>query len=76
MAGMKAITAAIDAKATTLQRACTLSTSGKINAATEVIGEQYPFVSFRKTGRRYTPHQLTSIFVRDGFIVLRALLMA
>ena len=52
----------------TIQRACQFIAEANIESAAEVIEAEYPFAPVQKSGRSYTPRQMTRIFIRDGFI--------
>jgi hypothetical protein len=57
-----------DASTAVLQDVCTLISQGQLESASSLIREQYPFAPAKKTGRQYSPRQMTAVFVRDGFI--------
>jgi hypothetical protein len=52
----------------TIKYTCDLLVQNKIEEAALEIKSHYPFTPFKKSSRSYTPFQITSIFVRDGFI--------
>ncbi|MGD9848549.1 MAG: HNH endonuclease [Desulfuromonas sp.] len=41
---------------------------GKTVSAADMIRQHYPFTPIKKNGRKYTPRQMTKVFLRDGFI--------
>ena len=51
-----------------LQNVCTLLSKGQINSASSLIRERYPFAPAKKSLRQYSPRQMTSVFIKDGFI--------
>lgn len=51
-----------------IKQACRFISDGQIDEAAHHIGEHYPFKPLEKSARKYTPLQMTKIFVRDGFI--------
>lgn len=51
-----------------IRSVCHLLDQGEIKAAGRAIDVEYPFVPITKGSRRYTPRQMTRIFLRDGFI--------
>lgn len=51
----------------TIKSVCHLLDQGEIDTASRVIDTEYPFVPILKSSRRYTPRQMTRVFLRDGF---------
>lgn len=54
--------------ASVLQEVCTLISRGEKGSASLLIQDRYPFAPQQRSERQYTPRQMTSVFVRDGFI--------
>ena len=54
-------------KAHVLADVCSRFASGALDDASQILRKQYPFVPFENAGRKWTPLQALSIFVRDGF---------
>jgi len=52
----------------TIKQACAQITLGDLPRAGEIISQNYPFTPVTKSGRTYTPRQMTKVFMRDGFI--------
>ena len=55
-------------KSEIIAQACQFITENKFTSAEALIKENYPFIPIKKSPRQYTPRQMTSIFLRDGFI--------
>lgn len=52
----------------TIERACQFVAANDLEAASQVIANEYPFAPLKKSGRRYTQREMTRVFARDGFI--------
>lgn len=48
--------------------ACHEISQGALKRARNIISTDYPFVPLSNAGRKYSDHQKTKIFMRDGFI--------
>jgi 5-methylcytosine-specific restriction endonuclease McrA len=57
-----------DANADILRDVSVLISLGQLDSASALIRERYPFMPAKKSGRQYTPRQMTAVFLRDGFI--------
>lgn len=49
-------------------QACDSLELGDSDGAAAILRARYPFVAAEKAERRYTPLQMTAVFLRDGFI--------
>jgi hypothetical protein len=58
----------MDAQSEVLAQVCDLLTKRDHEGARAVIAANYPHVPLENQGRRYTPREMTAVFVRDGFI--------
>lgn len=52
----------------TIEKACSLIAVNDFSGASRVVAKEYPFSPPQKSGRHYTPTDMTRIFRRDGFI--------
>ena len=55
-------------RSSTIQEVCRLLSLGEQAQAEAVIFRDYPFIPTAKSGRSYTPREMTRVFLRDGFI--------
>ena len=51
-----------------IKHTCSLLSQGKMEEAALEIKSHYPFKPVTKSPRKYTPFQMASLFVRDGFV--------
>jgi len=51
-----------------IAQVCAHVTQTNMDAAAELLKQEYPFEPITKSSRQYTPKQMTKIFIRDGFI--------
>jgi len=51
-----------------IEEACIAIGDNRLPAAKEIISTNYPFSFIDNVGRKYSEHQKTRIFLRDGFI--------
>lgn len=58
----------MNSKAEIIKTICDLLLSSDTDAARAVATGEYPFVSIENAGRKYYEYQMTSIFIRDGFL--------
>jgi len=54
-------------KAEIVARICSALTRGEEVEAKEIARREYPFEGRPSAGRKYTPYEMTRVFVRDGF---------
>ena len=55
-------------KSDAIKKACSFISKGRLDLASHVIDDEYPFVPLIKGTRSYTPREMTKVFIRDGFI--------
>ena len=55
-------------KSEIIQRVCDALEKGNPLKASEIARRDYPFVPYRTVKRRYSEHQSTQVFCRDGFV--------
>lgn len=58
----------MSSKAEIIKRICELLLRSDTNSARAVAIAEYPFASVENAGRKYTEYQMTSVFIRDGFL--------
>src|SRR6476659_7172468 len=58
----------MSSKADIVQRICEALLRDDPEAARTVATTEYPFLSVANAGRKYSEHQMTSVFIRDGFL--------
>lgn len=51
-----------------IREVCFHLDQGSVTSAERLIEDDYPFVPMKKSGRNYTPRQMTKLFLRDGYI--------
>ena len=55
-------------KSDAIKKACSFISKGRVDLASAVIDDEYPFIPLIKGKRSYTPREMTKVFIRDGFI--------